>query len=62
MIEGEYLTSVLEGTEFKDKPQTDDEKAGGGTAVKDPEPEKPVAPPKPGLAWESPSRIDPDVS
>ena len=62
VIEGEFLTSVLEGSELKDESQPDDEKAGGGTAEKDPEPEKPIAPPKPGLAWESPSRIDPDVS
>ncbi|MCH7953182.1 MAG: cell division protein FtsH, partial [Chloroflexi bacterium] len=62
MIEGEYLTSVLKGTEFKDKSKPDDEKADGGTAEKGAEPEKPVSPPKPGLAWESPARIDPDVS
>ena len=62
VIEGEYLTSVLEGTELKDESQPDDEKTDGGTEEEGPEPEKPVTPPKPGLAWESPSRIDPDVS
>ncbi len=62
VIEGEFLTSVLEGTKLKDIAKPDDEKAGGGTEEKGPEPEKPVAPPKPGLAWESPSRLDPDAS
>jgi cell division protease FtsH len=61
-IEGESLMAVLEGRARK---VDDTPKTGGdtpGTPETPSEPEKPVSPPKPGLAWESPSRIDPDIS
>ncbi len=61
-IEGDNLTSVLTGTGLKDKAPADDETPGEGASEEGTEPERPVAPPKPGLAWESPSRVDPDVS
>ncbi len=62
VIEGENLTSVLDGSRVEERAKPDDEKGDEGTEEESPEPEKPVAPPKPGLAWESPSRLDPDVS
>jgi cell division protease FtsH len=59
-IEGESLMGVLDGTgaNAKGKKKTDDELPG--TAEGTPEP-KPMTPPKPGLAWEAPSSIDPDL-
>jgi cell division protease FtsH len=59
-IEGEALMGVLQGTGVKGTQKPEDERPG--TEEGTTEPQKPVAPPKPGLAWESPSRIDPDVS
>ena len=32
-----------------------------GTEERTPEPQKPVSPPKPGLAWDTPAIIDPDI-
>ncbi len=61
-IDGEDLMSVLDGTRVVERAQPGDEKAGEDTEEKGSEPEKPVTPPKPGLAWESPSRVDPDIS
>ncbi|MEX0683986.1 MAG: cell division protein FtsH, partial [Dehalococcoidia bacterium] len=55
-IEGEILMGVLTGTGAPGKTHTDDEKPA--TVDETPEPQKPVSPPKPGLAWEAPSRLD----
>jgi cell division protease FtsH len=60
-IEGEALTAVLEGKMRKsdDTPTTGDDTPG--TPEPASEPDKPITPPKPGLAWESPSRLDTDI-
>ena len=58
-IEGEVLASVLSGAGLPERPKTT-----GEPPVEEPatEPQKPVTPPQPGLAWDTPSRVDPDVS
>jgi cell division protease FtsH len=58
-IEGEQLMGVLDGTGLQGKSTPDDETPG--TEQRTPEPQKPVSPPKPGLAWDAPSRVDPPV-
>ncbi len=56
-IEGEALTAVITGT--AKKPAARDTKPDEPpTARESGEPQKPVAPPKPGLAWEAQSRLD----
>jgi len=55
-IEGEALTAILTGNAPPPK-KTDDT----GTPEPTQEPPKPVAPPKPGLAWDTPARLDPDI-
>jgi hypothetical protein len=59
-IEGEHLMGVLTGTGAHGKKLSDDDSPG--TAESPPEqPQKPISPPKPGLAWDTPTRIDPPV-
>jgi cell division protease FtsH len=54
-IEGEALMGVLEGTGLPGKEVPDDEEPG--TEERTPEPKKPVSPPKPGLAWDTPTKL-----
>ncbi len=57
-IEGAALTALLTGTGLPEHPP-----AGDGTPPQEeakPEPPKPVAPPKPGLAWDTPSSLHTD--
>jgi cell division protease FtsH len=58
-IEGEVLASVLSGAGLPERPN-----ATGEPPAEEPttEPKKPVTPPQPGLAWDTPSREEPDVS
>jgi cell division protease FtsH len=58
-IEGEALMGVLTGTGLPGKEIPDEEEPG--TEQRTPEPQKPVSPPKPGLAWDTPARIEPDA-
>jgi cell division protease FtsH len=59
-IEGEALMGILSGTGLPGQKVPESESPG--TEQRTPEPEKPpVSPPKPGLAWDTPSRIDPDI-
>ncbi len=60
-IEGEALSALLSGTGLpgntlpdEQTPQTEE------TPTPEP-PQKPVSPPKPGLAWDTPSHVDPPV-
>ena len=59
-IEGENLTAILTGNPRPPKPSAD---SGAPSDTSEPvqEPQKPVAPPKPGLAWDAPASIDPGV-
>jgi cell division protease FtsH len=59
-IEGENLTAILTGKAPPPKPSAD---SGTPSDTSEPvqEPQKPVAPPKPGLAWDAPTSIDPGV-
>ncbi len=58
-IEGEALTALLTGTA---KPAAEETKPEEPSAPQeDAEQKKPVTPPKPGLAWETPSLLDPDL-
>ena len=54
-IEGESLMGVLEGTGLAGKEVPDEEEPG--TEERTPEPKKPVSPPKPGLAWDTPAKL-----
>ena len=58
-IEGDVLMGVLTGTGATGKSVPEDETPG--TEKRTPEPQKPVSPPKPGLAWDTPTRVDPPV-
>ncbi len=58
-IEGDILMGVLTGTGAPG--QSIAEEDTPGTEQHTPEPQKPVAPPKPGLAWDAPSNVDPTV-
>ena len=60
-IEGDSLTALLTGA--KTEPATAEQKPGEPSAPQEGnEPQKPVSPPKPGLAWEAQSHLkeDPD--
>jgi len=57
-IEGEALNGILTGTGLPGKKLPDEDLPG--TEERTPEPQKPVSPPKPGLAWDTPAAIDPD--
>jgi cell division protease FtsH len=59
-IEGENLTAILTGNPRPPKPSAD---SGAPSDTSEPvqEPQKPVAPPKPGLAWDAPTSIDQGV-
>ncbi|MEK7247961.1 MAG: AAA family ATPase, partial [Chloroflexota bacterium] len=59
-IEGENLTAILTGNPRPPKPSADSG-TPSGTSEPAQEPQKPVAPPKPGLAWDAPTSIDPSV-
>jgi cell division protease FtsH len=54
-IEGEVLMRVLEGVGLPGKEIPDEEEPG--TVEGTPAPKKPVAPPKPGLAWDTPAKL-----
>jgi cell division protease FtsH len=59
-IESAALTALLTGTGLPDTPPSGQD----GAPPKEehtPEPPKPVTPPKPGLAWDTPSRLDADI-
>ncbi|MDP9180099.1 MAG: ATP-dependent zinc metalloprotease FtsH [Chloroflexota bacterium] len=58
-IEGEALSALLSGTGAPGKTVPEDETPQ--TEERSPEPQKPVSPPKPGLAWDTPSHVDPSV-
>jgi len=58
-IEGEALASVLSGVSPPPQPQPE---GGQPAAPQDTgEPQKPVPSPKPGLAWEAPTQLNPDT-
>jgi len=59
-IEGEVLKSVLSGAGLPERPDPTAEEPKADEPAE--EPQKPVSPPKPGLAWDTPSRLDPDAS
>ncbi len=56
-IEGDALTAVLTGERGPSAPEPGPE-APSAPETGDTEPKKPVAPPKPGLAWDTPSQLD----
>jgi cell division protease FtsH len=61
-IEGEALTAVLSGSGLKGKTHTDDEMPPTTKESDEAQPKAaPPAPPQPGLAWDAPSSVDPEV-
>ena len=58
-IEGEVLASVLSGAGLPERPASVEEPPTEEPAT---EPQKPATPPQPGLAWDTPFRVDTDVS
>jgi cell division protease FtsH len=58
-IEGEALARVLSGVSPPPEPQPEEGKPAAPKETG--EPQKPVTSPKPGLAWEAPSRLHPDT-
>jgi cell division protease FtsH len=59
-IEGEALTAVLTGT-AQPKVEGKAEEPPAAPRQDEEEAPKPVSPPKPGLAWETPSRLDKEL-
>jgi cell division protease FtsH len=57
-IEGEALTAILTG---KAPPKQTPDAGSTPDTTPSPEPQKPVSPPKPGLAWDTPATLDPDI-
>ncbi len=61
-IEGEALTAVLSGVGLKGATHTDDEMPPTTKESDEAQPKAaPPSPPQPGLAWDAPSSVDPDV-
>jgi cell division protease FtsH len=58
-IEGEALTAVLTGMTSGGSPAEETPPAAQEEQAA--EPPKPVTPPQPGLAWDTPATIDPDL-
>jgi cell division protease FtsH len=60
-IEGEALSALLSGTGAPGNTLPEEQTPQTEETPKQEPPQKPVSPPKPGLAWDTPSRVDPTV-